>query len=173
MPCLTCHQMHREGAPLERRKEGQRPTAEALARPSLAFFDRRTRQYVPVSDLTLPAMMEGTRTVRMSPDQRQALCYQCHAPTAASQVGSGDDRTGIGVHEGISCLACHAQHGQQTRASCAACHPRMSNCGIDVEKMDTTFRSTESTHNIHWVKCADCHPKGVPKKRAGAAQAAD
>jgi hypothetical protein len=33
--------------------------------------------------------------------------------------------------------------------------------------MDTTFTSKESKHNIHWVKCADCHPKGVPPKRGG------
>jgi hypothetical protein len=81
------------------------------------------------------------------------------------QVGAGDNRTGLGIHEGISCLACHQQHGQKTRASCATCHPRLSNCGLDVEKMDTTFRSAESKHNIHWAKCGDCHVKGVPKKR--------
>jgi hypothetical protein len=81
------------------------------------------------------------------------------------QVGSGDDRTGMGVHEGISCLACHAQHDQRTWSSCATCHPKMSNCGLDVEKMDTTFYSAGSRHNIHWVKCADCHTGGVPKKK--------
>ncbi len=80
-------------------------------------------------------------------------------------MGSGDDRTAIGVHEGISCLSCHLKHGQKTRASCAECHPKMSNCGLDVEKMDTTFLSATSKHNVHWVKCADCHPKGIPKKK--------
>jgi hypothetical protein len=113
----------------------------------------------------MPAMLEGTRAVKTSPDRRQALCYQCHAPLATMQVGSGDDRTGLGVHEGISCLACHAQHGEQTRASCANCHPKMSNCGLDVEMMDTTFASTRSKHNVHWVKCQDCHRAGVPKKK--------
>jgi hypothetical protein len=167
MPCLACHQMHRQGPPLRKTGVEGRVSgpAQEIARPSLAFFDRRTQDYVPVSELPLPAMKEGTRPVRMSRDQRQALCYQCHAPVAAMQVGSGDDRTGIGVHEGISCLACHAQHGQKTRASCASCHPKMSNCGLDVETMDTTFKSASSRHNIHWVKCADCHPKGVPKKK--------
>jgi hypothetical protein len=110
-------------------------------------------------------MREGSRLVKVSPDVRQALCYQCHAPLATFQVGSGDDRTGIGVHEGISCLACHQKHRQTTRASCSTCHPRLSNCGLDVEKMDTTFKSTKSPHNIHFVKCTDCHAKGVPKKR--------
>jgi hypothetical protein len=129
------------------------------------LFDRREQLHVAATDLPLPAMRDKDRPVRMSPDARQALCYQCHAPLATRQAGSGDDRTGMGVHEGISCLACHEKHGETTRASCATCHPRLSNCGIDVEKMDTTFASAQSKHNIHFVKCADCHTKGVPKKR--------
>jgi len=103
--------------------------------------------------------------VKRSPDQRQSICYQCHAPLAEMQAGTGDDRTPLGVHEGLSCLACHQKHGQMTRQSCADCHPRLSNCGIDVEKMDTTFLNPKSKHNVHWVKCADCHPKGVPRKK--------
>jgi len=167
MPCLSCHQMHHQGPQLRKTDvTGRVPgPSQEIARPSLAFFDRRTQQHIPLQDLPLPVMLEGARTVKMSRDQRQALCYQCHAPVANMQVASGDDRTGLGVHEGISCLACHAQHGEQTRASCASCHPKMSNCGLDVEKMDTTFKSTDSKHNIHWVKCAGCHTKGVPKKK--------
>ena len=163
--------MHRQGQPLQKTDvKGAVPgLSQEIAGPSLALFDRRTQQYIPLRDLPIPPVMEGTRVVRMSKDQRQALCYQCHAPVSTMQVGSGDDRTGIGVHEGISCLACHAQHGQTTRASCAACHPKMSNCGLDVEKMDTTFSSTNSRHNIHWVKCVGCHTKGVPKKKTQAA----
>jgi hypothetical protein len=168
MPCVTCHEMHRQGQPMN--KAGEKGTilgpSQEIVRPSLAFFDRRTEQYIPLADLPLPAMFDGARPVKMSPDRRQALCYQCHAPLSTDQVGSGDDRTGMGVHEGISCVACHAQHGQTTKASCATCHPKMSNCGLDVEKMDTTFASTKSKHNVHWVKCADCHTKGVPKKKA-------
>jgi len=41
----------------------------------------------------------------------------------------------------------------------------MSHCGIDVEKMDTTFATKASRHNIHWVRCADCHEHGVPNVR--------
>jgi hypothetical protein len=167
MPCLSCHEIHREG--LELKKAGDQGRiagpAQEIARPSLALFDRRTQSYVPVAALPMPAMIDGARPVMMSNDQRQALCYQCHAPMSNRQVGSGDDRTAVGVHEGISCLACHAQHGQKTRASCASCHPKMSNCGLDVEKMETTFLSAKSKHNIHWVKCADCHANGVPRKK--------
>lgn len=167
LPCVACHQVHRQGEPLkrpwvERAVFGPR---QPVTKPSLALFDRRQLRPVSVRLLPLPEMREGERRVRMSPDPRQGLCYQCHAPLASFQVGSGDDRTPIGVHEGISCLACHERHTQNTRASCAGCHPRMSNCGLDVEKMDTTFRDPSSRHNIHFVKCADCHPKGVPPRR--------
>lgn len=168
MPCLTCHQMHRKGPVLRKSDpKGDVPgPVQDIAPSSLAFFDRRTQQHIPAMELPMPAMLEGSRPVEMSPDRRQTICYQCHAPVFDMQVGSGDDRTAVGVHEGISCLACHAGHGQTTRASCATCHPKMSNCGLDVEKMDTTFRSAKSRHNIHWVKCVDCHGGKVPKKKA-------
>jgi hypothetical protein len=167
IPCLTCHAIHRPGEPLKARAtRGPQPGAgQEIVRPSLAFFDRRSLGPVPVADLPLPALRDGERVVRMSPDRRQGLCYQCHAPRAEGQVFSGDDRTPVGVHEGLSCQACHQTHGLSTRASCAACHPRLSNCGLDVETMDTTYKSPKSPHDVHRVKCADCHPKGVPEKR--------
>lgn len=168
IPCLTCHEIHHVGAPMEKATP-QHPTsssAQEINRPSVSLFDRRELQHVSLADLPLPAkMFDGAREVHISPDHRQALCYQCHAPTATLQVRSGDDRTPTGVHEGLSCLSCHDTHNQQTRASCATCHPKLSNCGIAVETMDTTFKSTKSLHNIHSVKCTDCHSHGIPKKK--------
>ena len=174
IPCLTCHQMHRNGRPLVRanpRVPVPGPSQQIMT-PSLALYDRREHSHIPAAILPIPVMRDGDRPVKMSPDRRQGLCYQCHAAPAGMFAGSGDDRTGLGVHEGLSCIACHQGHGQQTRASCATCHPRLSNCGIDVEKMDTTFKNTKSPHNIHFVKCADCHPKGVPKKKVTAPEEA-
>src|SRR5574341_427060 len=175
--CLRCHAMHFEGGigelvtPIDRRGPWTlvKPEYAGLpAAPWLAFYDRRSLEPVALERLPLPRMQEGERTVRTSPDRRQALCYQCHAPRPGNQVFSGDDRTPVGVHEGLSCLACHAKHGQTTRASCAACHPRLSNCGIDVETMDTSFKNPDGLHDIHRVACGDCHPKGVPKvQRSG------
>lgn len=167
MPCLTCHQMHRHGSPLVHPnvKPDDAGPREEIFRPSLALFDRRQQEYVSLARLPLPQMYEGARLVKISPDQRQALCYQCHAPAATAQVGSGDDRTPVGVHEGLSCFACHEKHAQTTRASCSTCHPQLSNCGINVESMDTTFKFVKSSHNVHTVKCVDCHTKGVPKKK--------
>jgi hypothetical protein len=166
IPCLTCHQMHHHGLPLARALvKPVTATNEETHRPSLSLLDRRELEHIPVDELPLPQMREGERLVKISPDHRQALCYQCHAPTSTVEVKSGDDRTPIGVHEGLSCFACHQNHSQQTRASCSACHPRLSNCGLDVEKMDTTFKSIKSPHNVHFVKCLDCHTKGVPQRR--------
>ncbi len=166
IPCLTCHQTHKQGTPLEKSKPGVHTAGpqQAVMIPSLALFDRREMESIPVSQLSLPAIKDGDRLVKISSDPRQALCYQCHAPRATLQVGSGDDRTPVGVHEGLSCFSCHLDHGQMTRVSCATCHPRLSNCGLDVEKMDTTFKSRDSSHNIHFIKCEGCHTKGIPKK---------
>jgi hypothetical protein len=166
IPCTVCHQMHREGSPLARRADRTPAARDEISRPSLALYDRREMHHT--ASLPLPAMRIGGRAVKMSPDPRQGLCYQCHAPRASMEVASGDDRTATGVHEGISCLGCHMKHGQKARASCSNCHPRLSNCGLDVEKMETTFLDPKSPHNVHFVKCTDCHVNGVPKKRGSA-----
>jgi len=179
MPCMTCHQIHREGAQ-ETKPASRISVTGAAVPPSLAFYDRRETLHFAATALSIPQLHDGARIVTVSQDPRQALCYQCHAPrmpeagsiAAANvwgpQVGSGDDRTPMGVHEGLSCISCHDGHNENTRASCKTCHPQMSHCGIDVEKMDTTYASATSAHNIHWVKCTDCHQHGIPKAKARA-----
>ena len=166
IPCLSCHMVHRDGMPLKKKPDLRRISSkEEMSRPSLGLFDRRARLNIGTEQLPLPVVYEGERMVNMSPERRQALCYQCHAPVASGQVGSGDDRTPMGVHEGLGCLSCHEKHNQNTRQSCAGCHPRLSNCGLDVEKMDTTFTNPDSKHNIHRVKFEDCHTRGIPGKK--------
>jgi hypothetical protein len=173
IPCQACHQVHRLG-PVESRPPRRISVAGNPVHDSLAFFDRREQTHFTAASLAIPELHDGARLVTVSPDPRSAICYQCHAPRRpetgtvaetngwAAQFGSGDDRTPVGVHEGLSCIACHTGHNQNARASCKTCHPQMSNCGLDVEKMDTTYASATSTHNIHWVKCVDCHQHGLP-----------
>jgi hypothetical protein len=176
MPCQACHQVHREGAP--ETKPAQRISVAGTAvNDSLAFYDRRESMHFAAASLTIPQVYDRDQPVHVSQDPRGAICYQCHAPrrpdtgTEAAaklwgpQVGSGDDRTPMGVHEGLSCISCHNGHNQNTRASCKTCHPQMSHCGLDVEKMDTTYFNPASHHNIHWVRCSDCHEHGVPTPR--------
>ena len=156
IPCLACHSVHQQGTPAASDSKGKR-------KATLAFHDRRSGEHMGVELLPVPAVKQGARLVRMSNDKRQALCYGCHSPLSTQQAWSGDDRTPMGVHEGISCLGCHSAHDGSAAASCSNCHPRMSNCKLDVETMDTSFRDARSRHNIHTVACADCHPKGVPR----------
>ncbi|HEY1985569.1 MAG TPA: hypothetical protein VGG85_09170 [Terracidiphilus sp.] len=174
IPCQACHWIHSDGAP--EAKVTERPSvAGPPVRDSVALFDHREQMHFAAARLAIPGLYDGARALKVSPDPRQAICYQCHAPRqpeaigiAATnhwgpQAGSGDDRTPMGVHEGLSCLACHNGHGESAVASCATCHPQLSHCGIAVEKMDTTFANRASKHNIHWVKCGDCHEHGVPQ----------
>jgi hypothetical protein len=177
IPCMACHQVHREGD-IETKPQSRFGVAGPREDESLAFYDRRERMHIAAAGLPLPVVFDGVRRVNVSQDARQVVCYQCHAPSPPDagsvaalkgwslQAGSGDDRTPMGVHEGIPCTACHLGHNQSARASCKSCHPQMSHCGIDVEKMDTTFLSAASPHNIHWVKCTDCHQHGIPAMKA-------
>lgn len=175
MPCSACHWVHSEGAPLSK-AESRISVAETRTQ-SLGFFDRREQMHFAAATLSVPQVYDGAKAVRMSPDARQGLCYQCHAPRLpdtgspaavhgwSMQAGSGDDRTPVGVHEGLSCFACHAGHNENARASCKGCHQRTSECGLDVEVMDTTYANASSKHNIHSVRCVNCHAQGVPRRR--------
>jgi RNase P subunit RPR2 len=148
IPCLACHQVH----------------GPAAATQPAGFRDHREQAHYSANQLPVASIFQGERAVRVSRDPRQRVCMQCHAPGATHQLASSDDRTPAGVHEGLSCLDCHWSHAVSAKASCSACHPSDSHCGIDVEKMDTTFLSSESRHNIHTVSCLDCHPEGIPAK---------
>ena len=150
IPCLACHQIHT--------RSGQDQAAKAH------FYDCRDERYFPVTDLPAPAMAHEGQPIRLTADSRSRLCTQCHAPSLAQahQPGTGDDRTPRGVHEGLSCLDCHHPHTNSARASCRSCHPAQSHCRLDVEKMDTSFLTKTSRHDIHTVACRDCHPQGTP-----------
>ena len=120
IPCLSCHQIHRQGEllPKAAHQTGNAVAGPAakqeLSRPSIGLFDRREQQHFSVDLLPLPSMRDGVRVLKISSDLRQALCYQCHAPLAGGLAG--DDRTPVGVHEGLSRSACHSKHGRPADA---------------------------------------------------------
>jgi hypothetical protein len=62
-------------------------------------------------------------------------------------------------------MSCHDAHSNDAKQNCINCHPAISNCRLDVKKMNTTYADRNSPHNIHFVKCLDCHTKGIPPKR--------
>jgi hypothetical protein len=106
----------------------------------------------------------GEQKVKVSDDIVMRNCIQCHAPNALHQAGTADDRTPRGVHEGLSCTACHEPHSNDAKNSCASCHPAISNCKLDVTKMNTSYADVKSVNNIHFVACANCHGIENPRK---------
>jgi hypothetical protein len=169
IPCLTCHEIHREGD-VKTRADYSNP-ADIFYKsftqfPVALLYNRYEKIHSAPADLPSLKLWEGDRQVKVSDDPLQKICVQCHAPNAFHQAGTSDDRTPRGVHEGLSCLSCHANHSNDPRQSCINCHPAISNCNLDVTKMNTTFFDKNSPHNIHSVHCEDCHTKGVPRKRS-------
>ena len=162
IPCLTCHKMHSNGSP-SKNPDYANPNlifyGRAMQNNSIGFYSRHEKYHFSLDNLPTPVMLNGKDTIQTPADPVYRLCVQCHASSVWHQVGQGDDRTPMGVHEGISCRACHAPHSNYQRNSCEKCHPGISNCGIDVRTMNTTFLAPTSEHDIHTVACKDCHEK--------------
>ena len=167
IPCMACHQIHKKG-PVTKVPDYSSPEMMFYERDDsmahVSFYDRHEKMHIPAEELPKLKLWDGERQVHVSDDPRQNVCVQCHAPNGFHQAGTSDDKTPLGVHEGLSCMACHEPHSNDSRQSCKNCHPALSNCGIDVTTMNTTFKDRESEHDIHTVSCNDCHSadtKGV------------
>lgn len=131
----------------------------AMQNSSIAYYSRHEKTHFDLNNLPVPVILSGGDTIQTPAGPVYKLCVQCHAPSVWHQLDSSDDNTPAGVHEGISCRACHAPHSNYQRNSCEKCHQGVSNCGIDVQTMNTTFLSPASENNIRTVACKDCHPE--------------
>jgi len=162
IPCLTCHEIHTPGETAKRPDYSQPQNifySRNLQNNSLGFYSRHEKMHFSVNNLPTPVMLVGADTIQTPNDPVYRMCVQCHAPSVWHQVDSHDDQTPIGVHEGISCRACHEPHSNFQRNSCDKCHSKESkNCKLDVRKMNTTYFSPSSPHDIHFISCQDCHP---------------
>jgi len=157
IPCLSCHQIHTQNEPYQALKQIQSPQEIMDRNPAIGLYLRSDRIFLRADHLPVPAMYHDGNPVKFSDDPSQALCIQCHAPGAFHGAGTNDDRTPTGVHEGLSCRACHEAHSNNPKNLCITCHPAISNCGLDVETMNTTYANPGSPYNIHFVSCEDCH----------------
>jgi hypothetical protein len=157
IPCLACHQIHTPNAPYQNLKQVQTPREIMTRNPSFGLYIRSDRIFLRADLLPLPEMFKEGKAIMISDNPSTALCIQCHAPGAFHGVGTNDDRTPTGVHEGLSCQSCHEPHSNNPKNSCVNCHQAISNCGLDVMTMNTTFYNPGSPHNIHYVSCEDCH----------------
>jgi hypothetical protein len=168
IPCLACHQIHNKGISKTSPDYSVPRKIFYQRQPSLSkvsFYNRADRSNIPVDNLPELQVWNGNIQLKVSDDPVMRNCVQCHAPGASHQAGTSDDRTPRGVHEGISCNVCHEPHSNESGQSCIKCHPAISNCKLDVTKMNTSFADPESKNNIHWVSCVDCHKDGIPKRK--------
>ncbi len=157
IPCMTCHQVHAQNEPYQLLKYTM-SVQEILDRnPAFGLFLRSDQMFLRADYLPRPAMYNDNELIPVSNDPSQALCIQCHAPGAFHQVDTDDDRTPTGVHQGLNCQSCHEPHSNNPKNLCKTCHPAISNCGLDVETMNTTYSNPGSPNNIHFVSCEDCH----------------
>ena len=122
VPCLACHQIHME----KKRPPDFKNCAVSETPPDssskLSFYARAERSHIPADCLTPIKMYLGGEEIKNSADPAHVLCQQCHSPNWKHEAGSSDDRTPVGAHEGMSCLACHNPHSGSASASCAKCH---------------------------------------------------
>jgi hypothetical protein len=158
MPCLTCHQMHTDNPVSKRYVSSSDSSSRLIRNPRTALYVRADQMHLRSDMLTPVAMKDNGRQVNRAIDNITLLCQQCHAPDYIHTIGSQDDRTPVGVHEGFSCIACHKVHSGDTRESCLQCHAEVSpNCKLDVRTMNTTYLSRESPVDIHRISCVSCH----------------
>ena len=161
IPCLTCHPIHMENEPMAHPGSMDDPQSIFYEReernPLTGLYLRSDRMHLRADKLRKPDIYDGDIPVLVSDDPLQRICIQCHSPNWSHQAGTEDDRTPVGVHEGISCRGCHRGHSNDPRNACKTCHPAVSSCGLDVMTMNTTYRNRESPNNIHSMFCLDCH----------------
>lgn len=161
IPCLACHPIHMENTLMEHPGSLDDPGAIFYEReqrnPLTGLYLRSDRMLLRADMLRKPDIFSDDVAVLVSDDPVQRICIQCHAPNWAHEAGTEDDRTPTGVHEGISCRACHRGHSNDARDACKTCHPAVSSCNLDVQTMNTSYYNRESPHNIHSMQCIDCH----------------
>jgi len=161
IPCLACHPIHMENETMAHPGSMDDPSSifyEREERNALTgLYLRSDRMHLRADLLRKPDIYNGEETVLVSDDPLQRICIQCHSPNWAHQAGTEDDRTPTGVHEGLSCRACHRGHSNDPRNACKTCHPAVTSCGRDVMTMNTTYFKSDSPNNIHSMECTDCH----------------
>ena len=161
IPCLACHPIHMENDIQRHPASMNDPDAIFYERsdrnPLTGLYLRSEQMHLRVDMLNTPEMYLAESRVLVSDDPIQRLCMQCHAPNWAHEAGTEDDKTPTGVHEGLSCRACHRDHSNNPSHACKTCHPAVSSCGLKVETMNTTYFDRESPFDIHSMTCLDCH----------------
>ncbi len=117
--CLACHQVHasqpRSLNYKDLNAEEKANLLKKTSRPGTALYVRAEKRHMPSSNLMQIKMYRQDTLVRVSEDPNVKLCMQCHAPNGVHAVGSEDDKTPMGVYEGMSCMECHDPHSNKVK----------------------------------------------------------
>lgn len=181
--CLACHQPHTE------RSADQKPTGDfgdestffrGVTAPqvtNLFIFDAAAQKHVDPAPIA--PVMNGNQPLPITQSRANGLCYTCHAteraesnlfevdkpPEGDNGVGTGDDRTLTGAHQGLQCVTCHMPGGSHTfnpMNSCGQCHGSgtTTTASLDyVTQVRTSYTDPSlsmlsgnaSPLNIHWL----------------------
>lgn len=182
--CLACHQSHATppaAGLLKGMDFGDESTFYRDQPPpdvtNQFVFDPFTQQHV--APPTIAPVMNGDQAVNVAQTLSNQVCYTCHAtekaesnvfqPTSApsgdDSVGSGDDRTLTGAHQGIPCVTCHMPGGSHTfdpMNSCGQCHgtnTQLPSLDYVTKQVRTSYNDPSlsmlsgnmSPLNIHWL----------------------
>ena len=191
IPCLACHQSHAVIPPglLPGMDFADESTfyrnVPAPQVSNLYIFDAFAQKYVDPQPIA--PVINGAQTIPVNDTRANRVCYTCHAteqaesnlfepntpPSGDNSVSTGDDRTLMGVHQGLQCVDCHMSGGSHTfnpMSSCSQCHGSGTAGTLDyVTSVRTSYTDPElsmltgnmSPLNIHWLNKAQLWPPVV------------
>ena len=122
IPCMACHQIHSEKPKLPNFENCRKSKTPACDIPKTSFYSRADKAHFRTDMLTNVKRYLNGKEVKTSDDPSSKLCSNCHSSNWKREVGTSDDRTPVGVHEGMSCVVCHDPHSNSASDSCIKCH---------------------------------------------------
>ncbi len=183
IPCLACHQPHtvKPAGLLPGEDFGDESTfyrgVPAPQVTNLKIYDAFAQKYIDPP--TIAPVMNGGQAVPIDQSLSNRLCSTCHGTdmaesnlfqpnvpaTGDNSLGSGDNRTPTGAHQGIACVTCHMVGGSHTfnpMNSCSQCHGKdtsLPSLDYVTNQVKTSFNDPSlsmltgnaSPLNIHWL----------------------
>lgn len=182
IPCLACHQAHtpKSAGLLPGMDFGDEATFYRNVPPpetaNLWIYDAFAQKYVEPAPIA--PVMNGDQAIPISDTRANRVCYMCHAteraesnlfepnkePDGDNSFGTGDDRTLMDAHQGITCVTCHMPAGSHTfnpMNACSQCHtPGNTTASMDyIKSVGTSYTDPSlsmlsgnpSPLNIHWL----------------------